>query len=303
MKKYIILFLTLFICFCGNGQTINDLKKIFDYDKGEDLDIKILNTKDTVQCTIYKIAYSTINGLKVTASLLIPKQKLREFPVVIFLSDALQNKDVFLTQALDLASSAFASILIDPLPQRPEPYLMNYHNFAEPRKDFTAYRQAAIDIRRCIDLLEQHPKIDRNRIAFVGNGDGAMAGAIISGIESRILTYILMSCPACYSCNLRTSNDPLITKARSALTSEQITQYELTLKPLNPSNYLPFHRNMLIFFQFAQNDPYFDEIIAKETVRITNEPKSQKFYNTTNQGLIDLPEAKADQKKWLKDHL
>jgi len=303
MKKGTFIIILVFIFVRSIGQNINDLKKLFNYDKGEGLDFRVHGIKDTLQGTINYVSFSSINGLKVTATLIIPHQNLREFPVIIFLNDAFQAKDAFLPQALDLATNAFASLLIDPLPLRPEPYRMNYHSYSEPRKDFSAYRQAVLDIRRSIDALEQHPKIDRNRIAFIGNGDGAMTGAIVSGIETRILNYILMSCSSCYSCNLRTSNDPLMSKARNILTSEQISQYEIVLKPLNPINYLPFHRSTLVFFQFAQNDPSFDEPAAKSIIQITSDPKSQKFYKTTSLGLIEFQEAIADQKKWLKDHL
>jgi hypothetical protein len=303
MKKIIPAILTAIMSLSGFGQTIDNLKALFDYDKGDDLNFRVIFSKDTTQATINYVSFSSVNGLKVTASLLIPKQKLREFPVVIFLNDGSENGESFLPQALDLATNAFASLIIDPLPRRPEPFRLSYHNFNEPRKDFGAYRQAVLDIRRSIDALEQHPQIDRNRIAFIGNGDGAMTGAIVSGIEQRILIYILMSCNSCYSCILQSSNDPFISKIRSNLTSEQITQYEQMIKPLNPSNYLPYHRASLIFYQFAQNDPYFEETTAKATIQATKEPESFKFYKTTGPGLLIFQEATTDQINWLKDHL
>lgn len=303
MKKIILLTLMIYTCTSGISQTINDLKKIFDYDKGERLDYRELGVKDTTQGTMHFVVFSSVNGFKVTANLIIPHQQLHEFPVVIFLNDGSQSKDEFLPQALDLAANAVASLLIDALPARPDPFRMNYHNFAEPIKDFNAYRQAVLDIRRSIDFLEQHPLIDRNRIAFIGNGDGALTGSILSGIELRISGYILMFSNYCYSCDLKNSNNPIFSKARNGLTSEQINHYESVIKSLNPANYLPYHRNTLIFYQFAQNDPYFDEPAAKSIIQITKDPKSYKFYKTTNSGLLIFQESIADQKKWLKDHL
>ncbi len=303
MKKEIFFLLLLALSIQGICQNITDLRKMFDYDKGEELDFRVLSTKDTVQGTINDVVFTSVNGLKVTASLIIPKQKIREFPAIIFLNDASQSRDAFLPQALSLATNAFATLLIDALPNRPEMYRMLYYNFSEPRKDLAAYRQAVLDIRRAVDLLEQTPRIDRNRIAYIGSGNGAMTGAITSGVDDRILTYILMACTPCYSCALRNSNDPDITKARSSLTSEQITQYESIIKVLNPSNYLPYHRNTQILFQFAQNDPYFEEQTARDVFQTAKDPKTQKFYKTTNAGLIIFEEACTDQKNWLKNHL
>lgn len=303
MKKYLLFILITMVSVSCLGQNINDLRNMFDYDKGEDLDFKIVNTKDTLQGTIQEITFNGVNALKITGCLVLPKQKLREFPVVIFLNDASQSRNLLLPQALNLASNAFASLLIDALPNRPEMYRMTFRNFSEPRKDLVAYKQAVLDIRRAVDLLEQHPRIDRNRIAFIGSGNGAMSGAIVSGLEARINTYILMGCSPCYSCELRSSNEPKIVKARSLLTQEQITQYELSLKVLNPSNYLPYHRKTLVFFQFAHADPYFDEKASKELFQITDEPKCQKFYKTTNLGITTFEEALNDQTNWFKNHL
>jgi predicted esterase len=303
MKKYLLVVLILTIAVSSRGQTITDLRKMFDYDKGEDLDVRIVSTKDTLQGTLQEIVFNGGHGIKVTGCLIIPKQKLREFPAVIFLNDASQSRNAFLPQALDLANNAFASLLIDALPNRPEAYRMTFRNFSDPRKDLAAYKQAVLDIRRSVDFLEQHSRIDRNRIAFFGNGNGAMTGAILSGVETRILNYILMACSPCCSCELRYSNDPLIVKARNILTQEQITQYELSVKVLNPSNYLPYHRKALVFFQFGQADPNYDEKTSRELFQLTGEPKCQKTYNTTNLGLNAFEEAMNDQKNWLKAHL
>jgi len=301
-KNFLFLFIILLSlpCWC---QPINDLRKIFDYDKGEDLDLRILSTVDTVQGTMNEIIFNGGNGLKITGSLIIPKQKIREFPAIIFLNDASQSRNAFLQQALNLSECAFASLIIDAPPARPQQYQMSYHNFTDPRRDLIAYKQAVLDIRRSIDLLEQHPRIDHNRIAFIGNGDGAMTGAITSGIESRILTYILMACTPSYSRDLRYSNSPMIVKARNSLSAEQITQYEKLVELLNPSNYLPYHRRSLIFFQFAQNDPGFDEKASKELFQITEEPKIQKIYKTTNSGMVTFEEVIKDQNMWLNNHL
>ena len=110
MKRTILIILGIVLSLHGFSQTINDLKKLFDYDKGDDLNYRVLSSKDTIQASINYVSYSSANGLRVDACLIIPKQKLRQFPAVIFLNDASQNMESFLPQALELASNAFASI-------------------------------------------------------------------------------------------------------------------------------------------------------------------------------------------------
>jgi hypothetical protein len=303
MRTNILPLFFLFIEVLCQGQITGNQKRLFDYDKGQDLDFKLLGTKDTTQGTCYDIVYSSINSQKVTACLVIPKQKIREFPVVIFFPDNMQRRDSFLPEALALANDAFASLVIDAPWDRPKPYDLHFPNFSDPRKDFNAYRQCVLDVRRAIDLLETHSRIDHNRIAFVGNGYGAMTGAIVSGVENRVVTYILMNCSSSYTFDVRSGSNPGVAKARNPLSPEQINQYEMTLKGMNPSNYLPYHRNAILFFQFSQNDPAYNEQNTKEFIQLIPDPKTQKNYKTTAAELIPYEQAFHDREKWMKTHL
>lgn len=303
MKKNIIFILLLTSMIPCEGQSINDYRGIFDYDKGLSLNFQVLASKDSAQGIIQNIIYTSINGVQVTGWLIIPRQKIKEFPVVIFLPGATQNKSAFLPHALDLASEAFASLLLDSPIDRPDDHKYNFRNYTEPRKDFSGYRQSVFDIRRAIDLMEEHQRIDRNRIAFIGCGSGAMIGAIVSGVETRISSYLLMGWYFSFTNELRTGTEPSIVKARDLLESDQISLYETVLKPLEPLNYLPNHRNSYVFFQFAQDDPYYNEQAAKDAFHLTKDPKRQKCYKTTNAELPSFDEAMQDRKNWLKNHL
>jgi hypothetical protein len=303
MRKNIVFMLLLFSVFPCHGQSITDYRSIFDYDKGLNLYFQVLATKDSAQGTIQDIVYTSINGVQVTGCLVIPKQKIKEFPVIIFFPDVAQSKSVFLSHALDLASEAFASLLLDSPVDRPDDHKYNFRNFTEPRKDFSGYRQSVFDIRRAIDLLEKHERIDRNRIAFVGCGTGAMVGAIVSGAETRMSSYILLGYYFSFVTELHTSTDPTFVKARDLLESDQVSLYETVLKPIEPSGYLPYHRNSYIFFQFAQSDPYYSDQAAKDAFKLTKEPKRQKFYKATNAELPSFEESARDRKDWLKNHL
>lgn len=303
MKKLIPFLLFAISAFPVKSQTIEDYRRLFEYDKGLGLFPQIATTRDSVQGTIQDIVFTSINGVKVSGSIIIPFHKIKEFPVVIFLPDMIQNKDIYLHQALDLANEAIASLVLDAPKDRPDDHKFNFRNFTDPRKDFSGYRQSAFDIIRAIDMLEEHERIDQKRIAFVGCGTGAMAGAIVSGIENRISSYLLMGNYFCFSTELRQSTEPAMVKSRDLLDQDQIVHYETVLKPIDPLNYLPHHRNSYIFFQFAQDDPYFDAASAQEAFRMTKDPKRQKLYKTNFPNLPSFQEAIQDRKNWLKDHL
>ena len=303
MRKVLLIIIIAVSSLSAFSQSINELKTLFDYDKSDDVNFRILASRDSLQATINSVSFLSVNGLNVTGTLIIPKQNLRRFPVIIFLNDGYQPGDQFLEQAIVLAGNAIASFIMDPMPQRVAPFWYDYYNFKEPRKDFALHIQSVMDVRRCIDALEQHIRINRDRIAFIGNGSGAMTGAILSSLEPRITLYILMGCSSSYAGKLKTSNEPDIARERKIMSPDQISLYEQVIRPINPSNYLPYHQGSLVFYQYAQSDPYFIDSDAKTTINLTKEPKTSKFYNTDSKGLFTTDEAVNDRLNWLKDHL
>ena len=303
MKFFLAIILSISICFSIDSQSIVDLRRFFNYDPSEDINYRVLRTTDTTEATIFNIQYTGGNQLVVTAYLIIPKNYLRRYPAVIFLHGLGQDKNAFLSNALGLASKSFASLLIDDPPARPVSQKMNYQNYADPKLDLLVHRQSVIDVRRGIDLLEQHPKIDPERIGFVGIDYGAWTGAIVAGIEYRILTYILIGCPYQPTSDLKSSSDPQIVKIRNTITQEQLSFYEASLKKLDPINYLPFHRNSNILFQFSRIDPNFPLTTIQQTFQTTSESKTLETFESQTFELINLPSAEQNRNKWLFDHL
>jgi hypothetical protein len=303
MKKIIVFLLSASMCYCINSQTIDDLRRYYNYDPSEDLNYRVIKTTDTTLATILNIQYTGGNDMMVTAYLIIPKNNLRRYPAVIFLHGTCQDKNAFLTNALALARNSFASLLIDDPPALPVSQKMNYQNYSEPAKELLVHRQSVINVRRGIDLLEQHPKIDGDRIAFTGIEYGAWTGAIVAGVEFRILTYILINCPSQPSSELRNSNEPGIVKKRNAFSTEQIDLYESITKKLDPEYYLPYHRNSTILFQFSEEDSTVVVNTHNKLFNSASQPKTIFTYKAPVFELINLTEALQARNKWLNNHL
>jgi hypothetical protein len=298
-----LLLYTILIFFTVNSfaQNITELRKIFAYDKGLNTDLKILNSIDSSGCSWSNILFSTTGSNKASGCLVIPLKKMRQYPVVLFLHGDNQKKEDFINEAIILSNLSIASLLIDGLPLRAEPFQMQYFNFAEPEKDYHAYKQTIIDLRRSIDMLEKNPQIDASRIAFIGSNRGAWAGAVLSGIENRVLTYILLSCNVCPACDLLFPNQDVYPKS-NPLTPDQINNYTNAMKPFDLEKYLGNHLQNSIFFQSTESEPENSQLYIQKIIKNTNEPKYQKKY-TTSSGLIQLPEAITDRTNWLKKHL
>ena len=303
MGKIIFCLLSILICHSIDSQTIEDLRRFYNYDPSADLNYRVIQTTDTLQAQILYIEFTGANQSLVTAYLIIPQNNLRRYPAVLFLHGNGGDKNEFLSNALGLASNSFASLLIDDLPALPPSQKMNYQNYTEPANDLIAHRQSVINIRRGIDLLEQHPKIDADRIAFVGIDFGAWTGSIVAGVEFRILTYILINCPSQPSEELSKSNEPQIVKIRNNITTEQLQLYQVTLKKIDPEYYLPYHRNSNILFQFTQCESNLDDNTNYEVYKSASEPKKSETYKSQNGELINLSEALQNRNKWLFNHL
>lgn len=303
LGKFVFSLWLLGITLGTSAQGIDQLKKLFGYDKAQDIDFRVLSTADSADARLLRFIFNSTGGFKITGTLFIPLEKLRQYPAVIVLPDAGESSTDFFGESLNLAKLGIASAVMDALPERPEPYSLQFNSFTNPQKDFLAYHQTVMDIRRTIDCLEQYSGIDHNRLAFIGIGKSAAAGAIASGVESRLSTYILLACPPCISCEPRNSELPEIVQLRNSLTPEQITAYENRLKLLDPERYLGQRIYSSIFFQFAENDAYLPDGWALKSYQAAGNPKTQKYYKIPHQELVTDSLAVTDRINWLKNHL
>ncbi len=164
----------------------------FNYDKRAALNVKQVSVKLRDGVTIQDITYTGANGDIVPATLVIPKGRGKFAGIVWghWLMDgaANANRSEFLGEAIALASSGVASLLIDAPQIRP--------NFKPiPGSGTALIEQQVVDLRRGLDLLLSHPDIDAARIAYVGHSFDAAAGAILDGKDKRFAAFVFMSGP------------------------------------------------------------------------------------------------------------
>src|SRR3989441_9309731 len=95
-------------------------------------------------------------------------------------------------EALFYAKAGAISLLVDYPWVRPAPWRRGVPNFDKPELDHEIYIQAVVDIRRGIDLLLARKDADPKRLAYVGHSYGAQWGAILSAVDERIKTAVLI---------------------------------------------------------------------------------------------------------------
>src|SRR5438270_10837729 len=98
-------------------------------------------------------------------------------------------------------------------------------HFDKPELDRDAFIHAVVDLRRGIDLLVARPDVDGDRIAYVGHSYGAQWGSILSAVDRRMKTTVLMAGVGEIGDIFLRGNDPGIIELRKSRPPGQFERY------------------------------------------------------------------------------
>ena len=110
---------------------------------------------------------------------------------------------------------------------------------SEPEAVRNNFIQSVVDLRRGIDLLRSRSDVDPNRIAYVGHSSGAHWGAILSAVDRRLKTVVLMAGVPTEASILIESDDPDYVEFRRNTPKEQLDTYFKIVGSLDAIHYVP----------------------------------------------------------------
>ena len=206
----------------------------------------------------------------------------------------------FLDEAMFYAKAGAVSVLIDYPWVRPAPWRRPVNDFAKPEQDRDVYIQAVVDLRRAIDFLESRQDIDRNRLGYVGHSYGAQWGAILSAVDARLKTAVLVSGIPSLG-DVFMGDDPDMVELRKALPPGQLENYLKTVGVLDAVRYVPCAAPRALLFQFARHERGWDEAVMKRYAAAASDPKDVKWYDTGHE-TNDI-RAVADRAFWLEKRI
>jgi len=282
-----------------NPPAINELRRLFDYDQKAPLDIKevgVLN-RDGVQ--IHDLTYASPKSGRVTAYLVVPVGRGR-FAGIVFGHWALGTRTEFLPEAILYARAGVVSLLVDDPGVRPAPWRRRAEG-DQPEAVRDNFIQSVVDLRRGIDVLLARSDVEPNRIAYVGHSSGAHWGAILSAVDRRLKTVVLMAGVPDESTILMESDDPDYVNARKATPKEVFENYLKVVSPLDAVNFVANAAPTPLLFQFARFEQYFNEAAMLRYARAGSEPKLVQWYDTGH-GLNDVRPL-IDRANWLRRHI
>jgi dienelactone hydrolase len=281
-----------------------DLLPRFDYDSHSGLDMRETDVHKRDKVRVIELNYSGASGDRVSAYLLIPPGG-GPFPAIIWAhwlmkGSPLANKDEFLEEAVVLARGGVVSLLID-APQAGNDWVEAKGGMLEQVKQQSeAAAHQVIDLRRAVDLLWGRADVDRHRIAFVGHSWDAHVGAILAGVETRIIAYVLMA--SGYSDEEETfaSTSPETIAHIKEAGEENVREYFHEYAWDDPVYFLGHTDRESIFLQFASGDPISKGMGQKYLDRFSAKDKKMEFYDA---GHALNAAARLDRDRWLQKHL
>jgi cephalosporin-C deacetylase-like acetyl esterase len=156
-----------------------------------------------------------------------------------------------------------------------------------------------MDMRRGVDLLLMRRDVDPSRLAYVGHSYNANVGGLLSGVEKRIKTFVLMAGTLSDAEDLL-SDDPEMVRLRQMAGAEKIERIIAETNWLNPANYLGHAAPSSVLLQYGLRDGSLSEAKGRHYFSLVSEPKAIRFYDA---GHALNAEARRDRYEWLRERI
>jgi dienelactone hydrolase len=272
-------FLLIFACFCLASPLFAqdaDLIRHFDYDQKSPLNLKQIGIERRGKATIYDITYESPKGGVVPAYLVVPKGR-GPFAAVIWghwcwQNSELRNRKQFLDEAIALAPSGLISLLTDhPIARA------GYESPKDPldERNATVFLQQILDMRRGVDLLTARRDVDSKRIGYVGHSCNAGVGALLSGLDRRFKSFVLMA---------GTTSDEITHQTkefqdfRQKVGPEKVDAFVAKYDYLDQGKFVSHAAPAVVLLQFATKETFITPERAKLYAAVVSEPKIFKMY-------------------------
>jgi predicted esterase len=266
---------------------------LFDYDA----ESHVLITEESVQqedgYTVHGISYPSPKNGVVPAYLVVPEGP-GPFAAIVLMHGSSGSRSSMLPLAKDLVHTGAVVLTIS----APSARLPGRDWISFTPLDRDEQIQLMVDLRRGLDLLIQHEKVDPSRIGYIGYSYGAAMGGLLAGLEPRIKAYGLM-----------VGDGGLVnhfTNAEGAMGGFETIdagareRWLEAMEPIEPIHYVGHASPSALFFQNARFDRSVTEEDALAYQAAGSEPQKVQWYESGH----GLPEqAFVDMVAWLAEKI
>jgi len=165
--------------------TTASLSRVFPAATGP-LDLRVTRTGQWDGARVRSVTYRS-DGAVVTGVLSVPAGE-GPFPAVLYAPGVNCRAEMFADDVAALQRDGLAALVIDP-PDGRDPHVAPVS--LEPKVVVAAHVRYVTDLRRGLDVLESLPKIDPDRIGYVGYSWGGFVGGYLAGLRTQVEAFVL----------------------------------------------------------------------------------------------------------------
>jgi hypothetical protein len=204
------------------------------------------------------------------------------------------NRTEFLEEAVVLAHSGVISLLPDNVIVHP--------GFVEDKSPLNDQQiavqvQQIVNLRRGADLLLERKDVDPERLAYVGHSCDATAGGVLSGVDKRFKTFVLMAGSLSDEADRKTK---LYQDYRQKIGPDKFDTFMAKYSWADAGKYVSHAAPAAVFLQHASDEPFSTPEMAKAYFAIVSQPKQFKLYKAPH---ALSPEATRDRVIFLSEQL
>lgn len=265
---------------------------MFEYDSRVSLDVRVGDVVRRGAISVSDITFAGVDAGSRIGAYLVTPPGAGPFAGVLFIhwyepEAGNSNRTQFLDEAVALAEHGATSLLVETMWSRIE-----WFEERDRKDDYAASVRQTIDLRRALDVLLAQPGVDPKRVGLVGHDFGGMFGSILSGIDHRPTSYVIMAATPLFS-------DWYL--YGSPMPDEQKKLYVKELAAIDPVVHIANAENSAFLFQFGRNDGYVPEQKALDFYDAASGDKRIEWYDAGHD--LDVPDAHRARTQWLHQRL
>jgi beta-lactamase class A len=273
---------------------------LFDYDAKTPLDVHDKIIEEFDGGSLHEITYTTSKHGPVAAYLVVPKGK-GPFAAILFGHWGNGTRAEFVPEAKLYARAGAVSLIPEYPWDRLPPRRKTPNHSDKPELDREIEIQAVVDLRRGIDLLFARPDVEPKRLAYIGHSYGAQWGSILSAVDKRMKTAVLMAGVAESADIFLRGNEPGIVDFRNSRPPGQLERYVQVIGDIDAIHFVGHAAPIPLLLQFANFEQYFDKTSMERYAAAASDPKKVLYYDAGHD--LNDPQALEDRYYWLAKHI
>jgi uncharacterized protein len=260
----------------------------FVYDRTAALELSDSLLREESGVLVHVLSFASPKGGRATGLLFVPRDSGR-FPGIVVQHGAPGTAGTVESLALAIARRGAVVVALDaPWARRNAP------PFSFTPQDSVDQVQLIVDLQRAVDLLLARKDVHPLRLGYVGRSYGAAMGALLAGVERRLVTYVLQVGDGGLVAHF-TGPDDLPGPPRG-VTPQAWQRWLAAMQPMEPIRFVRRAAPASLYFQSARRDELIPLIDAERFHRAGSRPKVVSWYDS---GHRLNEKAMTDMLQWL----